>query len=295
MIILVGSDETPFGIQKDFLCDRSEYYRNYLESGTEEKIEHIVKLPGTTTEVFGLAQNFLYTEEVISNVANAPSYESLVGLWKLGHELGIKGLCDKTLEAMIDCRKITERIPATPLLIQVWKDTPEGSSIRTLLLSWAAEYMRSSDARAEFAKSLPQEVLSELVVAMSSFENAPTPQTTAAEFSPITSAPPRKMVHYLEEESEDEVLKNTKKNRRALPSSSGPLPLTPKDQAVIRKAPRTSLSKPVQKRRSSGAYVDASSFTTQQKLDFCSDLLTRMLSGPGRTYLTSFPHLTNGA
>lgn len=216
-------------------------------------------------------------------MANAPSYESLVGLWKLGHDLGIKGLCEKTLEAMIDCRKITERIPATPLLIQVWKDTPEGSSIRRLLLSWAAEYMRSSDARAEFAKSLPQEVLSELVVAMSSFDNAPTPQSSTAEFSPVISAAPRKMVHYLEEESEDEVLKNTKKNRRVIgPSSTGQLPLLTKDQALARKAPRTSLSKPIQKRRSSGAYVDASSFTKSQKLDFCADLLTRMLSGPGK-------------
>ncbi|KAF7543605.1 hypothetical protein G7Z17_g10607 [Cylindrodendrum hubeiense] len=278
VIILVGPDEQPFGIQKDFLCDRSEFFQKHFSEATaDDKVEQIVRLPEATNEVFGLAQSFLYTDAVISDVSNVPSYEALVGLWNLGHKLGIRGLCDKTLEAMIDCRRITERIPATPLLIQVWKDTPEGSSIRKLLLSWTAEYMRSSDARAEFAKSLPQEVLSELVVAMSSFDTI----SAAVDTSVVSAATPRKNVHYLEEESEDEVLKNTKKNRRPLGIPSGPLPTVDQKLANKNKPPRPSLSKPVPKRRTSAGYLDSRTFTTAQKLDFCTDLLTRMLSGPG--------------
>ncbi|KAF5694639.1 RING3 kinase [Fusarium denticulatum] len=215
VIILVGPDETPFGIQKDFLCSRSGFYeKHFSETKPDDKIEHIVKLPETTKEVFGLAQHFLYMDKVIADEANLPSYEALVGLWKLGHKLNIKGLCDKALTAMVDCRRITESIPATPLLIQVWKDTPEGSSIRKLLLSWTAEYMRFSDARAEFAKSLPQEVLSELVVAMSSFDTVPAPEASAT--SAVPSATPRKNVHYLEDEPENDA----KKSRRA---SGGPV------------------------------------------------------------------------
>ncbi|KAI1011596.1 hypothetical protein LB504_002556, partial [Fusarium proliferatum] len=214
VIILVGPDETPFGIQKDFLCSRSEFYeKHFSETKPDDKIEHIVKLPETTKEIFGLAQHFLYMDKVIADEANLPSYEALVGLWKLGHKLNIKGLCDKALTAMIDCRRITESIPATPLLIQVWKDTPEGSSIRKLLLSWTAEYMRFSDARAEFAKSLPQEVLSELVVAMSSFDTVPALEASATSAAP--SATPRKNVHYLEDEPENDA----KKTRR---TSGGP-------------------------------------------------------------------------
>ncbi|KAH7165484.1 TFIID associated protein [Dactylonectria macrodidyma] len=276
VIILVGSEEKPFGIHKDFLCDRSEFFqKHFSEVALADKVEHIVRLPEATVDVFGLAQSYLYTDAVIPDVSNVPSYEALVGLWNLGHKLGIRGLCDKTLEAMIDCRRITERIPATPLLIQVWKETPEGSSIRKLLLSWTAEYMRSSDARAEFAKSLPQEVLSELVVTMSSFETI-----TAAESPAISAATPRKTVHYLEE-SEDEVLKNTKKHRRPLGIPSGPLPAA--DQKLVNRGKplRASLAKPIVKRRPSGGYVDSSTFTTAQKLDFCADLLMRMLSGPG--------------
>ncbi|KAI1014989.1 hypothetical protein LB503_003650 [Fusarium chuoi] len=272
VIILVGPDETPFGIQKDFLCSRSEFYeKHFSETKPDDKIEHIVKLPETTKEIFGLAQHFLYMDKVIADEANLPSYEALVGLWKLGYKLNIKGLCDKALTAMIDCRRITESIPATPLLIQVWKDTPEGSSIRKLLLSWTAEYMRFSDARAEFAKSLPQEVLSELVVAMSSFDTVPAPEASATSAAP--SATPRKNVHYLEDEPENDA----KKTRR---TSGGPVSAPASADRSIKA--RGSLPKPAPRRRTSAGYAEGRDFTTSQKLDFCSDLLTRMLSGPGK-------------
>ncbi|RSL98790.1 hypothetical protein CDV31_012467 [Fusarium ambrosium] len=261
VIILVGPEECPFGIQKDFLCARSEFYeKHFAEMSSLDKVEHLVKLPNTTKEIFGLAQHFLYTDKVISDESNVPSYEALVGLWKLGHHLGIKGLCDKALDAMVDCRRITERIPATPLLIQVWKDTPEGSSIRKLLLSWTAEYMRSSDARAEFAKSLPQEVLSELVVAMSSFDTAPVVEraTESAIVVPsiTAAATPRKNVHYLEDELDSEA----KKNRRI----SG-IPVSNPSSADRSIKARVTLPKPAH-----GA-----------EDGILCDLLSRMLSGPG--------------
>ncbi|KAG6041384.1 hypothetical protein E4U41_004688 [Claviceps citrina] len=285
VIIFVGPDEHPFGIQKDFLCHRSEFYRNYFrerQTADEQTVEHTVKLPDITPETFGLAQNFLFTGAIISDDEGVPSYESLVGLWNLGHKLGIDGLCDKTLEAMAECRRLTERIPSTPLLVQVWRDTPEGSSIRVLLLSWAAEYMRSSDARAEFAKSLPQEVLSELVVAMSSFETAQRARLLLRSESPSlknhVSEPPRKNVHYLDEQSDEDGLSAAKKMHRRPSGQPGTIVARTQDQASsVRKAPqRTPLPRP-QKRRGGAAY----NFTTAQKLEFCADLLTRMLSGPG--------------
>ncbi|KAG6222967.1 hypothetical protein E4U26_004879 [Claviceps purpurea] len=290
VIIFVGPDEQPFGIQKDFLCHRSAYYRKYfLERQTAETVEHTVKLPDVTTETFGLAQSFLFTGKIISDNEIVPSYESLVGLWNLGHSLGIDGLCDKTLEAMADCRKLTEHIPSTPLLVQVWRDTPEGSSIRKLLLSWAAEYMRSSDARAEFAKSLPQEVLSELVVAMSSFEAA---QRQGAQQQPVQSTspllvlnqsaePPRKNVNYLDEQpSDEEGFTTVKKLRRSSGQPGTIIARTPDIALSAPKTTRTPLPKPT-RRRTGAAHPDSRTYTTTQKLDFCADLLTRMLSGPG--------------
>ncbi|KAK2018177.1 Bromodomain-containing protein [Colletotrichum eremochloae] len=294
LIVLVGPNEKPFGIHKDFMCARSTYYRDLFkkqENATTDTIEHVVKLPHTTPEVFGLTQLFLFTGQVSEEVGTFPSYEALIGVWKLGHELGIDGLCDKTLEAMKECRRLTRQIPATPLLVQVWKDTPEGSTLRKLLLSWAAEYMRSSDARAEFAKSLPQEVLSELVVAMSSLENQPSPPAVPADTASAEPTP-RKSVHYLEEDSDDEREHLSKKNRRAsapLPSSQNnsskslaraPAPPVRKAAAAAAAAaaPRP---KPVVQKRRSIASVPSGEISTEKKVEFCADLLDRMLSGPG--------------
>jgi len=292
----VGEDEQPFGIQKDFLCAKSAYYRKHFEENEKsEVLEHIVNLRDTPVEVFAYAQNFLFTGHVFPALDNMPSYEVLVGVWKLGHKLGIEGLCDQTLEAMAECRRVTELIPATPLLVQVWKDTPEGSSIRRLLLSWAAEYMRSSESRAEFARSLPQEVLSELVVAMSSLDSPPLPLASAAA-APTTTGPAsarpafgpanRKNVHYLEAEGSDEPSVAAKKQRHSdvLPNGSSAPSQPPPRTIVLKKPARNSLpaapAKPAVKRRSNMAGADQI-FSTDQKMNFCADLLSRMLSGPG--------------
>jgi hypothetical protein len=157
VILLVGPQETPFGIQKDFLCSKSAYFQKYFAE-RPPSLENVVPLPDTPVDVFAHAQHFLYTGAVVPSGHEVPNYEVLIGLWTLGYSLGIDGLCDAALECMIEYRRITQTIPATPLLVRVWNETPEGSSIRKLLLSWAAEYMRSSDSRAEFARSLPQEL-----------------------------------------------------------------------------------------------------------------------------------------
>lgn len=283
---MVGPDELPFGIQKDFLCYRSAHFRHYFANQDHDTVEHIVKLPEASREVFGLAQHFLFTGQVAHDASSAPSYEDLVGLWKLGHELEIEGLCDTTLETMVECRKLTQRIPSTPLLIKVWKEIPEGSTIRRLLLSWAAEYMRSSDARTEFAKSLPQEVLSELVVTMSSFDNTPLVQAPVTPLPNVTNAGAAKNVHYLDDRDDEETMGSAKRNRRASGgASSGPFTTVDLKPGLSRKASRPSLNVPVkpQKRRSTASAADSRTYTTAQKIDFCADLLTRMLSGPGRS------------
>jgi len=243
-----------------------------------------VRLPDTPVEVFAYAQNFLYTGHVFPNLDNLPSYEVLIGVWKLGHELGIEGLCDATLEAMAECRRVTQHIPATPLLVQVWKDTPEGSSIRKLLLSWAAEYMRSSESRAEFARSLPQEVLSELVVAMSSLDSSPIPLDALA--GTATSGAQRRSAP--EADLDEAEGRPVKKRRASDAGANGAAPAAGPQGAGRKPGPRASLPgakpgpKPGQKRRTSAAVIGAQQFSANQKLNFCADLLARMLSGPGK-------------
>lgn len=281
-MVLVGPDEIPYGIQKDFLCAKSAYYRKHLAEQNPEGLEFIVKLPDTSREVFGLTQNFMFTGR-LSDEAVPPGYDVLIATWKLGNQLEIEGLCEETLYAMTECRRITHSIPATPLLIQVWKETPEGSDIRKLLLTWAAEYIRSSESRSEFSKSLPQELLSDLVVAMSNLNSAPVIQ-----ISNITStdgSTQRKNVHYLDpNDSESERIEKVAKNRHS-DFGLGILPLDEQKPKVERKPrPRASLPnvKQVKVRKPSVNTNGDFRPTKEQKLSFCSDLLIRMLSGPGK-------------
>ncbi|KAK8128339.1 hypothetical protein PG984_009447 [Apiospora sp. TS-2023a] len=284
VMIFVGPDEVPFAIQKDFLCHKSSFYREYFEDKARTSdLEYVVTLPEVTPEVFGLVQNFLYTGRLLTSIESLPGYELLIATWKLGHRLGIDGLCDEVLEAMAECRRLTQSIPATPLLVQVWNDTPEGSSIRKLLLSWTAEYIRSSESRSEFSKSLPQEVLSELVVAMSHLDSAPVIQLNNAQSSNGNTQ--GKNVHYLNaDDSEDEQQPKDKAPKHRHSDVTGARAAQPQERRPVpRKPARSSLPsmKPIKQRKSLVNVGGDHQFTDDQKLNFCSDLLSRMLSGPG--------------
>jgi len=258
-----------FGIQKDFLIAKSAYFQKYFAEKKEEKIEDVVRFPETDPVVFGLAQLFIFTGTI--STAPGPGYDLLIAVWKLGLELGIDGLCDEALRAMTEYRAETNSIPAIDLLVKVWKSTPEGSPIRTLLLSWMAEYIQSSESRAEFTKSLPQEVLSELVVTMSHLNSPPVIQVKPAS-SPSGQ---HKNVHYIEHEGEERAPKTTKHrqsdvlpNRLKKTASRASLPPAPKPHKV--------------KRNSMNAGEDGQ-FSSDHKLNFCADLLNRMMSGPGKS------------
>ena len=275
---MVGPEGEPFGVQKDFLCAKSSYYRRYFkEKEATESVEDIVELRDTSVEVFGHTQQYLYTGQVYTDTP--PDYEVLIGVWKLGHSLGIDGLCDATIDAMVELRRLTNSIPATVLLVQVWNETPEGSSIRKLLLTWAAEYMRASEDRAEFANSLPKEVLSELVVAMSSLDATPAPAATPT--SPVsheTVNSAHQGWHDAAANSDGEQVRPAKKARHSDAGTNGA-----KATPTGRKGPgrpSTAGPKTGYKRKYNVANGEVE-FTTSKKLAFCDDLLTRMLSGPG--------------
>ncbi|KAI1079175.1 putative Bromodomain testis-specific protein [Whalleya microplaca] len=282
VIVLVGEDEVPFGLQKDFLSAKSPYFKAILDEKTKEELEHIVKLPNTSRQVFGLAQNYMFTGKLIDDnePESLPGYEALMAVWKLGDELGIAGLCDEALATMTEYKRITQHIPAVPLLVQAWKDTAKGSSLRTLLVTWAVDYIRSSEAREEFSQSLPQEILSEIVLSMHA---SPAVQVKPEPSSGRLVLIPRKGVHHLPEDDEDDephpkALKHRHSDLAVGRSKSGERKTAPK-----KTGPRASLpsSKPSKAKRVSMMLNDDQSFTMEQKLGYCDNLLTRMLSGPG--------------
>lgn len=290
---MVGPDEIPFGLQKDLLCSVSGHFQRYFDEAPDNTIEHVIKIPETTPGVFGLAQNYMYTHEVWPDDHTVPSYEDLFALWQLGSKYEIDGLCDKTLECMQEVKQRTRQIPGASLVSRVWAETAEGTPIRRLFLQWAEEYFQSSEAPSDFAKSLPQEFLCELVVEMSAIgAGSASPANTGTNASPgaaITAlGGPKKNVHYLPtDSSEDDAARSLKKQRQNAP---------PVDAARARavggaapppgRPPRKSLpvsgKKPTVGRRFSGG-APPGGFTDAQKVEFCADLLGRMLSGPGKS------------
>ncbi|KAJ1331641.1 Bromodomain-containing protein [Microdochium nivale] len=284
VIVLVGPEEIPFGVHKDLVCAKSTFFSTHFEAQGNNQLEHIVKLPEVDPEVFGLAQNFMYTRAVLQadgeghgKEAAPPGYDTLIALYHLGSKLDVHGLCAEALLAMRECRRITQHIPATPLLVQVWDDTPDGSPLRKLLLQWAAEYVRSSESREEFTKSLPHNVLSDLVVVMSD-----------PEFGVVKNS----------SSSSQQGLPSRRRNDQEPEDGSGgggdgvewpaqPLKHRRSDigrKMNGRKASRASLPtplKPSKKQRINMNVAPDRPFSEEEKLVFCADLIGRMLSGPG--------------
>lgn len=113
----------------------------------ENTIERIVKLPATDADTFGCFQNFIYTGQVYDKNGGReiPDYTLLMGVWKLATQLKMAPLRVAILDVMAERRQQTNCIPGTPLLVQAWKETEEGSGLRLMLIGWAAEHSEYSD------------------------------------------------------------------------------------------------------------------------------------------------------
>lgn len=146
VILLVGPEEIPFGIQKDLLCAQSPYYRQEFAQSRVDKVEHIVKLPSTDIITFGCFQNFIYTGSVYDKRGGqiVPDYTILMGVWKLATQLRMAPLRVAVLDAMAERRQQTGFIPSTTLLVEAWRQTEDGSGLRKMLIEWAAEHSRFS-------------------------------------------------------------------------------------------------------------------------------------------------------
>ncbi|KAF7858872.1 hypothetical protein EAF04_008914 [Stromatinia cepivora] len=62
--VKVGDDLKDFGIHKDLICHYSPYFKAAFNSGLEESITGIMKLPETKPEVFELFYHWLYNQDL---------------------------------------------------------------------------------------------------------------------------------------------------------------------------------------------------------------------------------------
>ncbi|KAE8450492.1 hypothetical protein EG329_006222 [Mollisiaceae sp. DMI_Dod_QoI] len=275
-IFFVGPNEIPFGIQRDLLFAQSPYYReHYPREVPINTVEFIIKLPDYDVETFGCFQNFIYTGQVYDKAGGKviPDYPLLLNVWKLATYLKMAALRVAVLDVMAERRQLTSCIPGTPLLIQAWKETEDGSGLRIMLVRWAAEHMRATpEIRNGFARSLPQEILSELVIVMSDLPAAPALGHQAPQRQLLGAQP----VHDLE------VPRPTNKRPRKSEVVNHPGPDDAFEVKPIVKKParRTEPNRRITGNSRASAQ-EVVPMTPEKELEYCRGLIGRMVSGPG--------------
>ena len=129
--------------------------------------------------------------------------------------------------------------------------------------------MRATPAiRIEFARALPQEILSELVVVMSGFPPEPIP----------LAQPVKHQINHEHIDADGEQLRDIKRFRRSGGESNlavdGPVEVKPAAKKIVRKPDGA-------RRNSRRVSLPAAPLTPEQELDFCRGLIERMIRGPG--------------
>lgn len=240
-----------------------------------------MRLPETPVDAFGCFQNFLYTGKVYSrrDEAELPEYSLLLKVWKLAVSLKMSNLRVAVLDAMAERRQNDNKIPDTPLLIQAWQITEEGSGLRHMLIGWAAEHMRTSpSARNEFVKSLPHEILSELVITMSELPDTPA-------ITPQNAATIPKRISDIVDLDDVAQPRSAKRPRLSGKEAGSPLNLqhrTPKKMGRPPKIRNSGPSPLLNNALNNNPAATESTVSTKEKdLLFCKSLITRMLTGPG--------------
>ncbi|KAG0649495.1 Ankyrin bromo and BTB domain-containing [Hyphodiscus hymeniophilus] len=294
VILLVGPEEVPFGIQKDLLCAQSPYYCREFSQALIDRVEYVVKLPDTDVFSFGCFQNFVYTGDVYNKRGGdmAPDYPILMGVWKLATHLRMASLRVAVLDAMAERRQQTGFIPSSQLLVEAWRQTEDDSGLRKMLIEWAAEHMRSNpQKRNAFVGTLPKDILSALVIVLSDMPSGfPAPANSS--YEPQHAVRHHHLFHN-PDEIEVAVAEPTRKRSR---KSAIDLANSAPDEAVevklaVKKPARKSepsrkseSSRRVNRRASAPALVTVDNdltFTPEKEMEYCRDLIKRMNSGPG--------------
>ncbi|TVY39959.1 Transcription factor [Lachnellula subtilissima] len=312
VILFIGPDEVVFGIQKDLLCAQSPYFRDELAKEGDNKVEYVLKVPDTTVEIFGCFQNFIYTGEVYNRRGGKemPEYTLLLGVWKLATKLQMAPLRVAVLDSMAERRQRTNMIPGIELLEAAWKETEQGSGLRKMLIEWSAEHseysnisflsvhfvdlveyarliLRSSPyVRNDFARSLPKEILSELVIVMSELPTTSAKKSVKMD-PPISATTPsnQPLNHPRPIDIDGDQPRPTKRARK---SESGPLTGAPDEEfeikpVVKKQARRSEPGRRVNRRATNQTPgpKDPSEIDPETDMIYCKELISRMLSGPG--------------
>lgn len=139
--------------------------------------------------------------------------------------------------------------------------------------------MRASpEARNSFAKSLPQEILYELVLTLSDLPAGPMPAPQFPQYQPLAAAQPIVV---------EAPRPNNKRNRKT-DVGVHPGPDDAFDVKPVKKQARRSEPARRTTNNSRAALAESGPMDPVKEMTFCRDLITRMVSGPG--YWTRLVH-----
>lgn len=150
--------------------------------------------------------------------------------------------------------------------------------------------MRASpNERSAFAQSLPQEILSSLVIVLSSMPANPTIPTDLVTPPPIKHA----LLNYPEEIEIDQTRPSNKRARKSAIDVVNTHDEVFEVKPTVRKPARKFEPGRRTTRRVSApaaSLVNDPSFTPEMEMDYCRDLIKRMISGPGywTRYVSNF-------
>lgn len=191
--ILVGTQEQLFRIHKAAICYWSPYFDAAFASDTTEGQTKLMKLPDIDENVFGLFNNYIYTQEVEHDEGKEAETMELARLWTCAADWKVPSLQNKIMDILIRllARENAEATECTNnFLAEFLKHaySSEGNSpLRKLAALRVMKFAPPGVPLREWAKEYPEGMLLDLAEALMAHINklpkaARTPRITPGDY-----------------------------------------------------------------------------------------------------------------
>lgn len=166
--ILVGTHGQLFRIHKAAICYWSPYFNNLFASDTTEGRTKLMKLPDMDENVFGLFNNYIYTQEVEHDEGKGVEIMELAQLWTCAAEWKVPSLQNKVMDILIPllAQESTEATESNSTLLAEFVKhaySSKGSSpLKKLAALKAMKFAPPGVSLREWAKEYPEGMLLDL-------------------------------------------------------------------------------------------------------------------------------------
>jgi BTB/POZ domain len=172
VLIYVGEDKSgePFSIHKEFLFYHSAYFERLFQQQDDGSLFVSQGMPsvvykGTTREVFGLFNRYIYSGTIKEANNTYPGIPDMLRLWVLASKISTPQLQNAVIQGIFE-KKCAVTVSG---MLYVYKNTVPGSPLRRLLVDQGLVRRYTTECFAATFKDdlddLPKELLADIVVA----------------------------------------------------------------------------------------------------------------------------------